>query len=76
LTKRDVVSQWTQKCQEALDQLKQSCVSAPLLARLDFSGAFILNVDWSTKGVGVILSQKDGNNTTTKCGYGSLVHIH
>jgi len=45
------------------------------LARLDFSEAFIIDVDWSTKGVGVILFQKDGNNITTKCGCSSLVLI-
>ncbi len=28
--------------------------------RLDFSKIVILDVDWSTKGVGAILSQKDG----------------
>jgi hypothetical protein len=47
--------------------LKQSFVSTTLLAKFDFLRAFILDVDWFAKGVGVILSQKDGNNITTKC---------
>jgi hypothetical protein len=31
-----------------------------MLVRSDFYKAFILDVDWSTKGVVVILFQKDG----------------
>jgi hypothetical protein len=33
-------------------------MSTPILVRLDFNKAFILDVDWSTKGIGVIPSQK------------------
>jgi hypothetical protein len=35
-------------------------VIAPILVRLDFTKAFILDVDWSTHGVGAILLQKEG----------------
>jgi len=35
-------------------------VDAPILIHLDFQRPFCLDVDWSTKGVGVVLSQKEG----------------
>jgi hypothetical protein len=35
-------------------------VEAPVLVRLDFNKPFILDVDWSIKGVGAILSLKFG----------------
>jgi hypothetical protein len=40
--------------------LKKVLVDAPTLIRPDFSRPFFLDVDWSTKGVGAILSQKEG----------------
>jgi hypothetical protein len=35
-------------------------VAAPVLIRLDFDKQFCLDVDWSPKGVGAILSQREG----------------
>jgi hypothetical protein len=35
-------------------------VDAPILTRPDFKRSFCLDVDWSPKGVGAILSQKEG----------------
>jgi len=35
-------------------------VEAHVLVRLDFNKPFILDVDWSIKGVGAILSLKSG----------------
>ncbi len=40
--------------------LKATLVDAPVLARPDFRKTFWLDVDWSPKGVGAILSQKEG----------------
>jgi hypothetical protein len=37
-------------------------VNARILIKLDFTKLFILDVDWSTKGVGAILSQHVGKN--------------
>jgi len=60
LMRKDVVFVWSQDCQRAFDILKKALVDAPTLVRPDFSRPFYMDVDWSTKGVGVILSQKEG----------------
>ncbi len=61
LTKKDVVFVWNQDCQKAFDALKKALVGAPILVKPNFKEPFYLDVDWSTKGVGVILSQKEGS---------------
>ncbi len=35
-------------------------MAAPVLIRPDFEKQFYLDVDWSPKGVGAILSQREG----------------
>jgi hypothetical protein len=60
LTKKDVVFIWDQECQSAFDDLKRALVQAPVLVRPNFREPFCLDVDWSTRGVGAILSQKEG----------------
>ncbi len=60
LTKRDVIFVWNQDCQRAFDALKKALMEAPILVRPNFKEPFCLNVDWSTKGVGAILSQREG----------------
>jgi hypothetical protein len=60
LTKKDVVFVWNQDCQRAFDDLKRALVDAPILVRPNFKEPFCLDVDWSTKGVGAILSQREG----------------
>jgi len=60
LTKKDVAFVWNQDCQRAFDALKRALVEAPILVRPDFEKPFCLDVDWSTKGVGAILSQREG----------------
>ncbi len=40
--------------------MKRALVDAPILVRPDFKRPFCLDVDWSTKGVGAVLSQKEG----------------
>jgi hypothetical protein len=42
--------------------LKKTVVDVPILVQLDFHKQFCLDVDWFPKGVGAILSQKDGKN--------------
>jgi hypothetical protein len=60
LTKKDVVFVWNQDYQNAFDALKRALIGAPILMRPNFKDPFVLDVDWSTKGVGAILSQKEG----------------
>jgi len=60
LTKKDVTFVWNRDCQQAFDSLKRALVDAPILICLDFQRPFCLDVDWSTKGVGAVLSQKEG----------------
>jgi hypothetical protein len=56
LTKRDVNFVWDMGCQQAFQALKIALVGTPVLTRPDFRKTFCLDVDWSPKGVGVILS--------------------
>ncbi len=60
LTKKDCKFLWTPICQTTFIVLKTRLMEAPVLVRLDFNKPFILDVDWSIRGVGVILSQKYG----------------
>jgi predicted aspartyl protease len=56
LIKKDVVFIWDQERQSAFDDLKRALVQAPVLVRPNFREPFCLDVDWSTRGVGAILS--------------------
>ncbi len=60
LTKKDVDFVWTRNCQKAFDALKEALMGALILVRPNFKEPFYIDVDWSTKGVGAILSQKEG----------------
>jgi len=60
LTKKEVVFVWDLGCQSAFEALKGALVAAPVLIRPDFEKQLCLDVDWSPKGVGAILSQREG----------------
>jgi hypothetical protein len=60
LTRKDVAFVWDVGCERAYQALKAALVDAPVLTRPDFKRTFWLDVDWSPKGVGAILSQKEG----------------
>jgi hypothetical protein len=60
LTRKDVAFVWDVGCQHAYQALKAALVDALVLTRPDFKRTFWLDVDWSPKGVGAILSQKEG----------------
>jgi hypothetical protein len=60
LTRKDVAFVWDLGCQSVFETLKGALVAAPVLIRPDFKKPFCLDVDWSPKGVGAILSQKEG----------------
>jgi len=61
LTKNDIDFVWNLDYQQAFQALKGALVDALVLIRPDFKKQFCLDVDWSPKGVGAILSQKEGN---------------
>ncbi len=58
LTKKHCKFFWTPICQTTFIALKRRLVEALILVRPDFNKSFILDVDWSIRGVGTILSQK------------------
>ena len=43
---------------KAFDALKQACMSAPVLAFMDYTKEFLLETDVSKEGLGTVLSQK------------------
>ncbi|KAJ8396772.1 hypothetical protein AAFF_G00013710 [Aldrovandia affinis] len=48
---------WTPECREAFNLLKQALLEKVTLAHPDFSKPFLLSVDASSNGLGVVLSQ-------------------
>jgi len=44
----------------AFGMLKQKLLQAPVLIKPNFFKMFILDMDWSIKVIGAILSQKNG----------------
>jgi hypothetical protein len=56
LTKRDIIFKWVPICQGAFDTLRKTLIKALILYWPNFNKAFILNINWSTQGVGTIFS--------------------
>ena len=59
LLKKDTTFVWSEKCQIALDTLKDALTTAPVLAFPDMEKPFILTCDASRSGIGYILGQLD-----------------
>ncbi|KAG1937121.1 hypothetical protein F2P79_018352 [Pimephales promelas] len=57
LTKKYARFNWTDKCQEAFEQLKSRLTSAPVLGYPLDSGQLLLDTDASDWGIGAVLSQ-------------------
>jgi len=55
LKKKNVDFRWTPICEGTFKTLKKALIGAPILYRPNFSKSFILDVDWSIRGVGTIL---------------------
>jgi hypothetical protein len=54
LTKKDYVFKWNPNYYKAFEILKSALVSTLILIMPNFTRAFILDVEWSTHGVGAI----------------------
>lgn len=51
---------WSPACQQAFEQLKETLLSAPILAYADFTQPFRLYTDASFEGLGAVLAQVQG----------------
>ena len=71
MTKKDALYQWTPKCQDTFDELKQKLTQAPLLAFPDFSKSFILETDASESGLGEVLAQEQDDGMVKPICYAS-----
>jgi RNase H-like domain found in reverse transcriptase len=76
LLKKDTPFNWTDKCMQAVQMLKQIVTSEPVLVPPDPTRQFILEVDASQYATGAILYQTDlklkdkkGNPILQPCGY-------
>ena len=57
--------------QEAFQALKQACMSSPVLASANYMKDFLLKMDTSKEGLGVVLSQKQAYGHYHLVAYGS-----
>jgi hypothetical protein len=57
LLKKDVPWTWGAEQQAAFESLKADLTCAPVMAHPDYAKPFIVQTDWSNKGMGAILSQ-------------------
>ncbi len=57
---KDVDFLWDAGYQQAFQALRMALVEAPILIRPNFKRLFCLDVDWSPKGAGAILSEREG----------------
>ncbi|KAL1265452.1 hypothetical protein QQF64_003479 [Cirrhinus molitorella] len=53
---RSIENCWTPECEQGFQCLKKKLITAPVLAYADFSRPFVLDVDSSHSGPGVVLS--------------------
>ena len=60
LLKKKTAYSWTNKQQEAFDELKKAITIAPVVRYPDFEKPFLLYTDTSLTGLGAVLAQKEG----------------
>ncbi|GBC33494.1 enzymatic polyprotein, putative [Rhizophagus irregularis DAOM 181602=DAOM 197198] len=71
LVKKDVPFEWTEKQQEAFEELKIRLMEKPVLDHPNFEKEFILITDASGEGLGAVLSQKNEENKEFVIAYAS-----
>ena len=69
LTKHNTPFEWTEKCQQAFEKLKDALCSPPILAYPDLTKPFILTTDASGSAIGYILGQLDSEGKERVCAY-------
>ena len=62
---------WTNRCQQSFECLKEQCSQCPVLAYANYKHPFILHTDASTTGLGAVLSQKQTDGTERVVAYAS-----
>ena len=63
--------EWTNRCKESFDTLKEMCSGCPVLAYADYTKPFILHTDASTTGLGAVLYQKQEDGKERVIAYAS-----
>jgi len=71
LMKKNVEFQWTDECQQAMDELKARMVSQPILALPVSEGRYLLDTDASDFGLGAVLSQEQDRGCERVIAYAS-----
>jgi len=69
LTKKDLVWNWTDACQEAFEKLKDEFQKAPVLLMPDSTKLFVIESDAPKFATGAVIQQKDMNGDYHPCGY-------
>ena len=69
--KKKAAIKWDSRCQQAFDDLKTLCTTAPILAYADFSKPFKLHTDACGTGLGAVLYQTWENGTEAVIAYAS-----
>ena len=69
--KKKAAIKWDSKCQQAFDDLKTLCTTAPILAYADFTKPFKLHTDACSTGLGAVLYQTKEDGTEAVIAYAS-----
>ena len=69
--KKKATIQWDDRCQQAFDNLKRLCTTAPILAYAKFTQPFKLHIDACGSRLGAVLYQTSEDGTDTVIAYGS-----
>ena len=57
LTRKGQKFEWTDECEQAFTYLKDALITAPILAYPDFKEKFLVHVDASADGIGMVLAE-------------------
>ena len=69
--KKKAAIQWDSRCQQAFDDLKRLCTTAPILPYMDFTQPFKLHTDAYWSGLGAVLYQTHEDGTDAVIAYAS-----